>query len=145
MRDFKKDLEINFSYNVGFLQFISSFKNIIKITNEGNEPVYSDYSIVSHHSKNIYKVALRSKDNSHNYCSCPDFKINQLSTCKHIEAVRLYLGKKRSIKKLMDIISILPYSSVYVSYAKERKVKLRIGSDNKKEFEKWSKNYFDTT
>ena len=120
-------------------------KQTFVITNVGSEPVYSDYSIVSPHSKNTYKVALRSKDNSHNYCSCPDFKINQLSTCKHIEAVRIYLGKKRGIKKLMDIIPILPYSSVYVSYARERKVKLRIGSDNKKEFEKWSKNYFDTT
>lgn len=120
-------------------------KELFFITNEGNEPVYSDYSVVSPQSKNTYKVALRSKDNSHNYCSCPDFKTNQLSTCKHIEAVRLYLGKKRGIKKLMDEVPVLPYSSIYVSYPDERKVKLRIGSDNKKEFEKWSKQYFDHT
>lgn len=123
-------------------QQIAEKENFL-ITNEGNEPVYSDYSVVSPHSKNTYKVALRSKDNSYNYCSCPDYKTNQLGTCKHIEAVRLYVGKKRGIKKLMDEVPVLPYSSIYVSYAGERKVKLRIGSDNKKEFEKWYQQYFD--
>src|SRR5207249_2865316 len=99
--------------------------------------------VVSPQSKNTYKVALRSKDNSLNFCSCPDFKTNQLGTCKHIEAVRLYLGKKRGSKKLLNEVPLLPYSSIFVSYLDERKVKLRIGGDNKKEFEKWAGQYFD--
>ena len=118
-------------------------KEYFEIENTGPEKVYSDYSVVNPTTKNIYKVALRSKDNTLNFCSCPDFKTNHLGTCKHIEAVRLMLSKKRGIKSLINIIPDLSYSSLYVSYNDNRAVKLRIGTDNQKEFEKWSKKYFD--
>ncbi len=118
-------------------------KEIFEIKKLGDEPVYSDYNVYSPNSKNTYKIALRSKDNSLNFCSCPDFKTNLLGTCKHIEAVRLLINKKRGIKKLVDNIPVLAYSSLYVSYPDERKIRLRIGSENKKEFEKWRKKYFD--
>ena len=119
-------------------------KEQFDIVNLGDEVVYSDFSVFSPHSKNTYKVAMRSKDNSLNFCSCPDFKTNLLGTCKHIEAVRLKLSKRRGIKKLLDIIPEITYSSLYVSYYEDRAIKLRIGTENKKEFEKWSKKYFDS-
>jgi len=49
-------------------------KENFTIKNLDHQPVYSDYSVYSPASKNIYKVALRSLDNSLNFCSCPDFK-----------------------------------------------------------------------
>jgi SNF2 family DNA or RNA helicase len=113
------------------------------IKNLDHQPVYSDYAVYSAKSNNTYKVALRSKDNSLNFCSCPDFKTNQLGTCKHIEAVRSSLHKKKGIKKLLEEIPVLPYSSIYVSYSGERKIKLRVGTDNKSAFEKWASKYFD--
>jgi len=118
-------------------------KEIFVIKKLGDAPVYTDYSVYSPHSKNTYKVALRSKDNTLNFCSCPDFKTNLLGTCKHIEAVRLFLKGKRGLKKYIDELPELPYSSMYVSYLDERKIKLRIGTDNKAALEKWSKKYFD--
>ena len=118
-------------------------KERFTIKNLGDQPVYSDYSVYSPISKNTYKVALRSRDNSLNFCSCPDFKTNQLGTCKHIESVRIQLGRRRGIKQLLDKVPVLPYSSLYVSYLGERKLKLRIGADNKKKLEKWASNYFD--
>lgn len=36
----------------------------------------------------IYTVQLRSLETRTNTCSCPDFALNGLGTCKHIEAVR---------------------------------------------------------
>ena len=114
------------------------------IENIGDEPVYSDYFVSNPSSKNSYKVALRSRDNTLNFCSCPDFKTNLLGTCKHIEAVRLMLNKKRGIKKLINEIPVLPYSSLYVSYTDERKLKLRIGSENKAEFDRWAKTFFNS-
>lgn len=113
------------------------------IKNLDHVPVYSDYHVFSSKSKNTYKVALRSSDNSLNFCSCPDFKTNQLGTCKHIEAVWQNLRKKKGFKKLVQETPVLPYSSMYVSYTGERKVKLRIGSDNRLKFEKWARKYFD--
>ncbi|MHB1920869.1 MAG: DEAD/DEAH box helicase [Chitinophagaceae bacterium] len=118
-------------------------KENFKIKNQGSHPAYSDYQVFNPQSKNTYKVALRSKDNSLNFCSCPDFKTNQLGTCKHIEGVRIYLKKKRGIKKLMDQPPVLSYTSMYVSYWGERRVKLRIGTDNQEEFKKWARKYFD--
>ena len=118
-------------------------KENFTIKNLGSQPVYSDFSVYSPISKNTYKVALRSRDNSLNFCSCPDFKTNQLGTCKHIESVRIHLGRRRGIKQLLDKVPELPYSSLYVSYLGDRKLKLRIGIDNKKKFEKWAGNYFD--
>jgi SNF2 family DNA or RNA helicase len=118
-------------------------KESFEIKNLGTQTVYSDYSVYSHSSHNTYKVAMRSRDNSLNFCSCPDFKTNQLGTCKHIESVRIYLGRRRGIKKLLDKVPELPYSSLFVSYLGERKLKMRIGTENKKKFEKWVINYFD--
>ena len=118
-------------------------KENFTIKNLDHQPVYSDYSVYSPASKNIYKVALRSRDNSLNFCSCPDFKTNQLGTCKHIESVRMQLSRKRGIKQLLDNVPMQSYSSLYISYLGERKLKLRIGTDHKKEFEKWAVKYFD--
>ncbi len=119
-------------------------KEHFDIENVGSEIVYSDYSVFSPNSKKTYKVALRSRDNNLNFCSCPDFKTNLLGTCKHIEAVRSSLAKKRGIKKVMAVVPGISYSSLYVSYYENRNIKLRIGTENKKKFEKWSKKYFDS-
>lgn len=58
--------------------------NIQKISDGA---VFADYKVENIKTVATYKVALRSADNSLNFCSCPDFKTNQLGTCKHIEGV----------------------------------------------------------
>jgi len=62
-----------------------TFKNI------GDHPVFSDFNVFNPVSGNTYKVAIRSYEFGANFCSCPDFKINDLGTCKHIEYVLLKL------------------------------------------------------
>lgn len=47
-----------------------------------------------------YEVLIRSLGERMNTCSCPDFAVNLLGTCKHIEAVLHTLTKKRRRKKL---------------------------------------------
>src|SRR5712664_1196580 len=54
---------------------------------------YGDYKIKSGSGK-IYRVAVRGPGLFENYCSCPDFAVNTLGTCKHIEALLLRLGKR---------------------------------------------------
>ena len=87
-----------------------------------------DYNVRNPQTGYVYKVAFRGTDSAWNYCSCPDFKTNQLGTCKHIEAVQSYLKtqKKRIPKELVP-----SYTSVYLSYKGERNVRIRIGSDNR--------------
>src|SRR6266545_1120365 len=43
------------------------------IKKNGDAFVFTDYLVHSHVSKNTYKVALRSANNSLNFCTCPDF------------------------------------------------------------------------
>jgi superfamily II DNA or RNA helicase len=41
-----------------------------------------------------WRVELRSVSERINHCTCPDFAVNRLGTCKHIEAVRHRLRKR---------------------------------------------------
>ena len=45
-------------------------------------------------SGKTYRVAMRGPGLFENYCSCPDFGVNTLGTCKHIEALLLRLRKR---------------------------------------------------
>lgn len=105
--------------------------------------VFGDYKVENEKTANTYKVALRSADNSLNFCSCPDFKTNQLGTCKHIEAVLLKIASKPVLRKQLAIPYTPPYTSVYLDYRGERKVKLRIGTENASEYKRLAKGFFN--
>lgn len=47
---------------------------------------YGDYEVRSASGRK-YRVAMRGPSLFENYCSCPDFAVNTLGTCKHIEAL----------------------------------------------------------
>jgi SNF2 family DNA or RNA helicase len=113
------------------------------ITKTGQEQLFADYDVYSTKTGNTYKTALRSADNSLNFCSCPDFKTNQLGTCKHIEAVLLKIKDKPALRRQLAIAYTPPYSSVYLDYRGERTVKLRIGTENSEKFAKSAIGFFD--
>ena len=54
---------------------------------------YGDYTVKSS-SGRTYRVAIRGLGLFENYCSCPDFAVNTLGTCKHVEAMLLRLRKR---------------------------------------------------
>lgn len=116
-------------------------KTKFKITNIGEGLAYSDYAVFNTGTKNTYKVALRSTGNSLNYCSCYDFKTNQLGTCKHIEAVLKHLNKKTDTRRALKQAYTTGYSSLYLEYRNERRIKIRIGTDDTKAFQKLFKPY----
>ena len=99
-----------------------------------------EYFVVNPMTANEYKVVYRGANSEWNYCSCWDFKTSRLGTCKHIEAVKKWLGTRKEYRVHREIP---PYTSVYLSYRGERCVKIRIGADNKEEYEKLARDYFD--
>lgn len=106
---------------------------------ENNRKEYPGYyNVVNPVTHNEYRVVYRGEDSAWNYCSCMDFKTSQLGTCKHLEAVKLWI--KNSRRKVCR--DIPPYTSVYLSYQGERKVCLRIGTDNEEEFRRLAAPYF---
>lgn len=58
---------------------------------DGN--AYGDYQVRSSSNK-TYRVAMRGPGLFDNYCSCPDFAVNTLGTCKHIEALLLRIRRR---------------------------------------------------
>jgi SNF2 family DNA or RNA helicase len=66
---------------------------IAKILERPNGEPFGDYRVKSASGK-TYRVAMRGPGLFENYCSCPDFGVNTLGTCKHIEALLLRLRKR---------------------------------------------------
>lgn len=64
------------------------------------ETPWADYIIHSHQSGKTYRAALRSFEPGDAYCSCQDFKTNQLGTCKHLIKLKAYVKRKFSAKAL---------------------------------------------
>lgn len=138
----KPDEMNDFEWQIALRKQIAEDENFT-IRKLGNEFVFTDYSVYSPHSKNNYKVAIRSADNSLNFCNCPDFKTNQLGTCKHVEAVLLQINSKPALRRALQQPYTPPYSSVYLDYRGERKVKLRIGTEVADAYKKLASAYFD--
>jgi SNF2 family DNA or RNA helicase len=117
--------------------------HFFNIKKRGPHPVFSDFDVYNPETRLTYKVALRSKDNSANFCECGDFKTNGLGTCKHIEAVFHYIDTKLNRSHLLNNGHTPSYTSIYLDYRDERKVKIRIGSENSDEFHALTYKYFD--
>ena len=67
---------------------------------ESLEPDYPFFGTFMVHSGSGggYHVEIRSLEQRSNTCECPDYRVNDLGTCKHIEAVLFRLEHKRGIK-----------------------------------------------
>jgi SNF2 family DNA or RNA helicase len=118
--------------------------HFFNVRNKGVHQVYSDFDVYNPETKLTYKVALRSKDNSANFCECGDFKTNSLGTCKHIEAVFRYIDTKLKKSHILDHYYDQTYTSIYLDYRGSRKVKIRIGSENTEEFQVLAGTYFNS-
>jgi superfamily II DNA or RNA helicase len=57
---------------------------------EAEYPIFSNFEVRSGSGLN-YQVEIRSLSQCRYSCTCVDFRINGLGTCKHVEAVLLYL------------------------------------------------------
>ena len=114
-----------------------------KMANLGEHSIYSDWSVINPETGNTYEVAIRSRDDSANFCSCMDFKTNRLGVCKHIGFVLHKLENKRGTKRMLKAGHTQPHSSIFLDYRNGRKIKLSIGSESREAFEKLAKKYFD--
>jgi SNF2 family DNA or RNA helicase len=118
-------------------------KQDFKVENIGYHPVFSDFHVFNPLTEKTYKVAIRSEEPSKNFCSCPDFKVNLLGTCKHIEFI---LDKLKNTAKNRNILkkgNIQYYSSISLKYGEERKIYLRIGENSHDKIKKLAADYFD--
>lgn len=100
-----------------------------KLKNTGEHPIFSEFSLTNPETEKTYKIAIRGDATGSNFCSCPDYKINNLGTCKHIEFALFKLKKKRGALKAFKEGHALPFSEVYLHYGLKRDVRFREGKD----------------
>lgn len=76
------------------------------------------------HYPRQYRVTIRSLQRRANICNCPDFQINQLGTCKHIEAVLHKIAKREDYPQIKT--EPAPLSYVYLAWDVEDAPQLRL-------------------
>ena len=54
---------------------------------------WTDYVVTSKQSGRSYRVSIRSMEDTDCFCTCPDYRTNQLGFCKHILKVRTRVKK----------------------------------------------------
>jgi SNF2 family DNA or RNA helicase len=100
-------------------------KENIVITSIDNSVLWTDYVATNKNSGKSYKVALRGWKRGESFCSCPDYRINTLGTCKHI----LYALNKVKIqfdKSIKEKPFKVKKISVYIRYGEKLEIRVLI-------------------
>lgn len=113
------------------------------LRNVGGEPIFSEFEVTNPKTERTYRVAIRGAALGENYCSCPDFAVNTLGTCKHIEFTLAKLARKRGAKKQLALGFRPEYSQVYLQYGARREVVFQPGTDCPPELKRYARRYFD--
>ena len=116
-------------------------QTVIKVLKRPAAGPYGDYTIESSSGK-TYRVAVRGPGLFENYCSCPDFAVNTLGTCKHIEAMLLQL-RKRNKKALDRAVYQRTRASISLLYGDTLAVRLRLPVLPSKALQSVADTYFD--
>jgi len=114
-----------------------------RIKNVGKHPIFSDFEVFNPQTQRAYRVAIRGSGLGDNYCSCPDFAVNTLGTCKHIEFTLAKLERRRGAKAALAAGYQPPYSEIYVRYGARREIVFRPGTDCPPPLLRYAKEFFD--
>jgi predicted nucleic acid-binding Zn finger protein len=103
---------------------------------------YGDY-VVKSASGRKYRVAMRGPSLFENFCSCADFAVNTLGTCKHIEALLLRLRRRfgRSFERQQYQRT---RASLSLHYGQTLNVRLRLPPEPSPDLRKIVSEYFDS-
>lgn len=104
--------------------------------------VYGDYKVKSV-SGRTYRVAVRGPGLFENYCSCPDFAVNTLGTCKHVEAM-LFRLRQRHKKAFETAAYKRSRASVSLQYGATIEVRLHLPASPSPALRSLAAEYFDT-
>ncbi len=107
---------------------IQSARAEVRVEHLSGDPAFGAWQAWSvqstTHFPRRYSVHIRSLGRRANYCSCPDFAVNQLGTCKHIEAVLHKLKKRKDFKTLQRRAAPQPF--IYLEWEGEEAPGVRL-------------------
>jgi superfamily II DNA or RNA helicase len=114
-----------------------------RLKNVGQEAIFSEFEVTNPQNKRTYRVAIRGERLGENFCSCPDFAVNTLGTCKHIEFTLARLGRTRKERQALALGFVPRYSEVYLCYGAKREVVFRPGTECPEAVRREARRYFD--
>jgi len=118
-------------------------KQNFRLKNIGDGPIFSEFIVTNPQTKGEYRVAIRGQRLGDNFCSCPDFAVNTLGTCKHIEYTLAKLQRRRGGKKALAEGFQPPYSEIYLRYGAKREVIFKAAAECPPALVKLARHYFD--
>src|SRR5713226_2515129 len=116
-------------------------QTVVRVLNRPAAGPYGDYKIKSA-SGRTYRVAVRGPGLFENYCSCPDFAVNTLGTCKHIEAILSQL-RRRNSKALERAAYKRTRASISLHYGDRLEVRLQLPVSPSQALNSLAEKYFD--
>ena len=96
-----------------------------------NEP--GVYQVVNAQSRGKYRVSYYGRGHHLNSCSCMNFRTSRLGTCKHLEAVRLWVSERASRKIYRPDGK---RTVLYMDYTGEPCVKIEYGTEDQRKLKK---------
>jgi superfamily II DNA or RNA helicase len=112
------------------------------LKNVGDHPIFSDFRLTNPVSEKTYNLVIRGSRPGGNYCSCPDFAVNNLGTCKHLEFALSRLGKKRGARKVLAAGHHPVYSEIYLHHGLKQEVRFNPGRDLPRPVQAWAGRLF---
>lgn len=108
-------------------QYGRESEKFFNVRNIGDGAVFSEYAVANRETKRTYRVVIRGVEPGKNFCTCPDFAVNTLGTCKHIEAV---LHKvERTHGKVLGRGYLPPFAELFVRYGARRTIEFSPGAE----------------
>jgi superfamily II DNA or RNA helicase len=114
-----------------------------RMVNSGDSPVFSEFAVTNPQTRRTYRVSIRGGAPGDNHCTCPDFAVNTLGTCKHVEFVLARLQRRSAARVALRAGYQPPYSEVYLRYGAQRQVGFRPGADCPRRLVELAGGYFD--
>lgn len=114
-----------------------------RLENVGDHPLFSEFRLHNPESGRTYKVAIRGCEPLDNYCSCPDYAVTGLGTCKHVEFTISRLMKRKGAVKTFREGYIPCYTEVYLRYGFRREVAFRPGTGAPHDLLAHAEEFFD--
>ncbi len=111
--------------------------------NTGGDPVLSEFRVRNPKTDREYRVVIRGAELGRNFCSCPDFQVNTLGTCKHIEFMLSRLERRRGAKRVLEMGHTPSHSEVYMQYGAQRQVCFAPCADASQKLLALSRKYFE--
>lgn len=114
-----------------------------QLENVGQHSIFSEFNLTNPATGRTYRLAIRGNKQGDNFCSCPDYRINNLGTCKHLEYTIAQLMKRRGAKTEFRKGYAPTYSEVFLRYGLKREVCFKAGQNVPKKLITQVSKYFD--